>query len=1148
MKFYQLYSPDYGSYINNQLLRIMKLTVLIITLCLVQISAGTKAQTITLNEKNAPLEQIIKSIRDQTGYDFIGNASLIKSGNPVTIHVKKASINEVLRICLGNQPLAYTVEDKTIVIKKIVLSAELIDQRAWQIEGTVISDDGEIPLANATIIAVGTDIKAYTDRNGRFSMKVPELVKVLRINYIGYESRDYKIDPKTKKVVIRLSLQNNSLDEVVVRTGIYKRPVENFTGSAKTITAEELKRVAPSNILAAIGILDPSFRLPEDISLGSDPNRLPDIELRGQNNFPDQNTSPTSTATLRNVFGDKPNAPLFVLDGFQVTLQRIFDLDMNRVERITILKDAAATSIYGSRASNGVVVIDTRQPKEGSIRISYRGGITVTAPDLSSYDLMNAAEKLAFEKEVGFYKDSGTWPYLQTLRDAEYNERLKAVTSGVDTYWLSQPLQTGYGTSHSLYLEGGDQVVRYGINLSSNNDVAVMKGSGRDRISGGVNLTYRNSKLLFGNDLTINNVKGTNSPYGSFADYTKLNQYWSPYDENGQFARFLGEPRRNSTGVLYASYGNPLYNAALPGKNFNEQLGFTNNFRFEWSALNWLRFMGGVGYTHNNTSSDYYLSAKNTAFESKPITERGRYDKSTGKTDLIDANLGFDIRKTWKKNLVFFTGSINATEGKEQTFNTSAIGFPNEKVAELIFASKYDPETTKPSGSQGISRLISGRMNANYAYDNKYLLDFSVSMDASSQFGKDRSMAPFWSAGMGWNIHREKFMEDVKFISFLKIRGSVGTTGDQNFPPYMALSTYNYYADQFYLNQLSAYLVGYGNSTLGWQKSLKRGAGVDATLWNNRISFSGDFYYNTTNDLILDITTPPSLGFSSYKENAGALKNIGWQGSVNVNIIQKPKEAFYWRAGLSAYGNKNTITQISNSLRKLNDAANEIDKDVTNVNRKKPKSYYQENQSLTALYVVRSLGIDPANGQEIYLDKNGNATYVWNSNDKVAVGDTRARVSGTLSTGVDYKGFGVNIYMTYRLGADLYNQTLVDRIENADITYNLDRRVSSERWKKPGDQTFFKGIIGSADGKAVVESTLATSRFVQKEYMIEASRVSFTYQFPEHLKWLKQARLSNTRLELYIANPFQISTIKRERGLDYPFAHNFTFNISTSIF
>lgn len=1149
MKFYCLYRPDNGGYISTQLLRIMKLTTLIITICLLQVSAASKGQIITLNERNAPLEKVIRLIRVQSGYDFFGDTKLIRNANPVTINVKKASLNEVLKLSFDNQPLTYTIEEKTIIIKPIAKESQtLANQQTRTIEGTVLAEDGELPLANATVLAVGTDLKTYTNKEGNFSIKVPESVKILRFNFIGYDQKDMKIDAKDKKMIVRLVTKNNALNEVVVTTGIYKRPVENFTGSAKTITAQELKRVAPSNILAAISILDPSFRMPENINLGSDPNRLPDIELRGQNNFPDQNIDATSSATLRNVYGDKPNAPLFVLDGFQVTLQRIFDLDMNRVERITILKDAAATSIYGSRASNGVVVIDTRQPKEGSVRISYRGGITVTAPDLSSYDLLNASEKLAFEKEVGFYKDSGSWPYLQTVRDAEYNERLKAVTSGVDTYWLSQPLQTGYGNSHSLYLEGGDQVVRYGINLNSQNDVAVMKGSGRDRMSGGVTLTYRNSRLLFANDLSINNVKGKNSPYGSFADYTKLNQYWSPYDENGQLARFLGAPRRNNTGVLYAYYGNPLYNAVLPGKNFNEQLGFTNNFRFEWSVLNWFRFIGGVGYTHNNTSSDYYLSSRNTAFESVPITERGRYTKSTGKTDLIDANLGFDIRKTWKKNLVFFTGSINANEGKEQTYNTSVIGFPNEKVAELIFANKYDPTTVRPTGTQGISRLISGRMNANYAYDNKYLFDFSVSLDASSQFGKDRSSAPFWSAGIGWNVHREKFMEDLKFVNFLKVRGSIGTTGDQNFPPYMALSTYNYFGDQFYLNQLSAYLVGYGNSALGWQKSLKRGIGIDATLWNNRISISGDFYYNTTNDLILDITTPPSMGFTSYKENAGALKNTGWQGSVNVNIIQKPKEAFYWRAGLSAYGNTNTITQVSNSLRKLNDAANAADKDINDVNRKKPKNYYVEGQSLTSLYVVRSLGIDPANGQEIFLDLNGNATYVWNSNDKVAVGDTRPRVSGTLSTGIDYKGFGFNIYMTYRLGADLYNQTLVDRIENADITYNVDRRVASDRWKKPGDHTFFKGIIGSADGKAVVESTLATSRFVQKEYMIEASRVSFTYQFPESLKWLKQARLSNTRLELYVANPFQISTIKRERGLDYPFAHSFTLNLSTSIF
>lgn len=1154
MKFYHLYRPGNGSYITNQLLRIMKLTILIITTFLLQVSAVSRAQNITLNKKNTPLEEIIKIIRTQSGYDFFGDTKLIRNANPVSIDVKKANISEVLKICFANQGLTYSIEEKTIIIKPISTSVSAAtNQQTRTIEGTVLAEDGELPLENATITAVGTNLKTYTNKEGVFSIKIPESVKILRFNFVGYDQKDMKIDAKDKKMVVRLVTKSNALDELVVRTGIYKRPVENFTGSAKTITAQELRRVAPSNILAAIGILDPSFRLPEDVNLGSDPNRLPDIELRGQNNFPDRNPlankAVNNPASLRNVFGDKPNAPLFVLDGFQVSLERIFDLDMNRVERITILKDAAATSIYGSRASNGVIVIDTRQPKEGSVTISYRGGLTVTAADLSSYDLLNAKEKLDFEKEVGFYKDSGTWPYLQTVRDEEYNARLKDVTRGVDTYWLSQPLRTAYGSNHALYFEGGDQVVRYGVNLNSLKDVAVMKGSGRDRLSGGLTLNYRTSNLLFGNDLSINHVKGVNSPYGSFGDYTKLNQYWSPYDENGKFAKFLGQQRRNSGGgPMFSNYPNPLYNASLPSKDFNESLGFINNFKFEWSVQKWIRITGGFSLNHNSASSDNYLSASNTAFESKPITERGSYTKTSGKTNLLDGNLGFDIRKSWSKNLLFFTGNVNVTEGKEETYGTSAIGFPNEKVAEIIFASKYDPAIGKPIGSQGISRLISGRMNGSYAYDNKYLLDLSVSMDASSQFGADKSLAPFWSVGTGWNMHRESFLENVKTINFLKLRGSIGTTGDQNFDPYMALSTYSYFDKEFYLNQLSAYLMGYGNTSLGWQKSTKRNLGIDATLWNNRISLSADVYHNTTNALILDISTPPSLGFSYYKENAGALKNVGWQSSLNVVLIQKPKDNMYWRVGISAYGNANTITKISNSLKKLNEKSDKEDQDLKNPDRNKPKSYYQEGQSLTAIFAVRSLGIDPANGQEIFLDRNGKTTYIWNSLDKVAVGDTRPKVSGTLSTGFDYRGFGFNIYLSYRLGADIYNQTLVNRIENADITFNVDRRVATERWKKPGDHTFFKGIIGSADGKPVVETTLPTSRFVQKEYMIEASRVSFTYQFPETLSWLKQARLSNTRLELYVANPFQMSTIRRERGLDYPFSRSFTLNLSTSIF
>ena len=1154
MKIYSFYKRFKRAFIIRLYSRCqLRAQFLLITIALLSQSTVI-AQVVSLPKGNLKLEYVLQEIRKQTGYNYFADSQLLSTAQPVVITEVKLSLQKLLEQSFENQNLNYSIDDKLIIVKAAPtdksMTTRVNTRQQRQLSGTILDEDGELPLANASIHITGTNLITQTDDKGRFSIQIPSTAQSFEVSYIGYLSKTVVITEKSEKLVIRLNVLKHAIAEVVVRTGVYRRPVENFTGSARTITAEELRRVAPNNLLAAISILEPSFMLPENINFGSNPNVMPDMELRGQNNFADPNAlTSNSNASLRNVFGDKPNAPLFVLDGFQVSLQRIFDLDMNRVERITVLKDAAATSIYGSRANNGVIVIDTRQPQEGKLRLSYRGGVSLTTPDLTSYDLLNASEKLAFEKKVGYYVSADPdRTDIQFTRDQEYNERLKDVIRGVDTYWLSQPLNSAVGNNQALYLEGGDNVMRYGINLNSLKEQGVMIGSKRDRMSGGVTLTYRNGNLLFSNDLGVNKVKGVNSPYGSFSEYSRLNQYWSPYDEEGNYAVFLGKPRRGILGVTQVNYGNPLYNANLPQKDFNDQIGFTNNFRFEWSVKEWLRLVGALGYSSNKTSFDKYVSSKHTQFRNVPLTERGSYSKMSGENSLIDASLGVDIRKNWAKHLVFFTGNFNINEGKENEYITNAIGFPNERVAELIFANRYDSLSVKPLGSFGIRRMVSSRLNSNYTYDNRYLLDLSISADASSQFGVDRNLAPFWSAGLGWNMHRESFIEIIPLINFLKLRGSLGTTGEQNFPPYMALSTYSYYNDQYYLDQLSVYQMGFGNPTLGWQKSLKRSVGVDATLWRNRMSLSLDYYNNSTKDLILDITTPPSMGFNYYKENVGSLKNEGWQASMNLTLLQRPVKDFYWRVGVSAFSNKNTISKISNSLQKINDGYDLDDQNPNSPSRKTPKHYYKEGASLTALYAVRSMGIDPSNGQELFIDKDGTLTYVWDSKDKVVVGDTRPRLSGTLSTGLDYKGFGINIYMSYRLGAHLYNQTLLNRVENVDITYNVDRRVMTDTWQQPGDVKKFKGILGSDDGRIVVEPTLATTRFVQKEYLLDISRVSFSYLFPDRLKWLRNSRLSNTRLELYMANPLQFSSIQRERGLDYPFARTYTFNISTSIF
>ncbi|HVI48454.1 MAG TPA: SusC/RagA family TonB-linked outer membrane protein [Chitinophaga sp.] len=999
------------------------------------------------------------------------------------------------------------------------------------IRGRIIAEDGNEPVPGASVCVKGNSQGTVADKDGNFRLSTPLGGVVLNVRHIGYNPQEITVK-NNKDLVIRLVAKSSELKNVVI-TGIYKRPAESFTGSARTITADELKTVAPQNILQAISILDPAFQIPEDIYRGSDPNHLPNVQLRGQNNFPAQDTRNTS-ASLKSVYGDNPNAPLFILDGFQVSLERIFDLDMNRVDKISILKDAAATSLYGSRAANGVIVIDTRQPKEGHIRLSYIGGLQVSIPDLTSYQLMNTEQKLAYEKAVGLYTgyrmygdrgESGKNSLKDQLKlDADYRKLQKEAAEGVNTYWLSQPLRTAIGSTHSLYLEGGDHVMRYGIDLGYQNIPGVMKGSARNKLNGGVTLTYRNEKLLFSNNLAINSTKGVNSPYGEFRDYTQLNPYWRPFDESGRPVRKYFYNDSSS------SIANPLYNATLPTENYTTAFNVSENLRVEWTPLGWLRFTGQFTYNRMNTEDHNFKPADHTDFDGKPAEEKGSYTLGTGKSTGYTASIGFDIRKSFDKSLLYVIGNGYLEENRSNQVTATAVGFPNDRAASFIFGGQYQPDS-RPSGTSGLERMASGRFNVSYIYDNRYLLDFSGSVDVSSQFGTNRSVAPFWSVGAGWNLHREKFLHTLKWIDYLKLRATIGTVGAQNFPPYMGMTIYQYNTTQTYAGMQGANLVGYGNADLGWQKTLKRNLGVDGTLFKNRLTFIAEYYYNTTKDLILPLPTPPSVGFSNYMENIGALRNTGWQVGINGVVLQDPRKGFYWRLGVSAFHNTNIITHVNESLKETGLYYGHL-----------PKSDYEEGASLSALWLYNSLGIDPANGRELFRAKDGGQTYSWYHADKIIAGDTLPKLSGTISTGIDFRGFSVNLYLTYRIGAKLYNQTLAGLVENARADLNRDVRTT-DAWLRPGDNSPYKHTISNGHDYS---DTYPTTRFVQTEYLLEAASVSATYRLPD--SWLKRFKMSNSRLDFYMANPFYISTITRERGVDYPFARSFTLKFGTTFF
>ncbi|HEX2629704.1 MAG TPA: SusC/RagA family TonB-linked outer membrane protein, partial [Chitinophagaceae bacterium] len=931
----------------------------------------------------------------------------------------------------------------------------------------------------------------------------------------------------------------NTNQEVVV-LGLFKRPKENFTGSATSVTGEQLRQVNNISVLDALKVFDPAVRIPDNSLFGSDPNRLPQITLRGTNNFPQQtsgNNIPSSGADFMANYATNPNQPLFILDGFEVSIQKIYDLDMNRIANFTILKDAAATSVYGSRAANGVIVVDTKQPDGGKLKLSYSGMLQITGPDLTVYDLTNAPDKLEVERLAGLYSTyaQGIRPDADAVLRETYAGRLAAVQKGINTYWLAKPVRTGYGQRHSVYLEGGDNIIRYGLDFGYNVVTGVMKNSDRRTYSGAMNFSYRNKGLLFKNVLTVTFNNAFNSNYGAFSDYVRQNPYWNPYDSNGNYVKVLESVKNplNPTGVT--NYYNPLYNTDL---NVVSKSGYTtiiNQTNIDWNIGKGLRVVGRIGITKQTDESDVFLPAQHTNFATvTDLTKRGSYTKGNSKFFSYDWNAQLEYSRRIGKHQVFNTTGVSASETKNDNMVVYVEGFPNQRLDEISFGNGYPPNS-KPSGNAFISRRISGFSNFNYSYNNRYQADLSISADGSSQFGINNRFAPFWSLGTSWNIHKEKFIRHLPYISQARIRATIGTTGDSRFPPFMGITTYRYYTDQSVRGQVGAYLMGYGNPNLKWQQTLKRNIATDISFLSGRINVTVEFYKDNTKSLILDINTPPSVGVSSYRENVGELENTGYEFKVNAFLIRNMKKRVIWTVFVNGSHNRNYIKKISNALKKQNETNDKND-------QTRPQFRFEEGQSVNAIWAVRSLGIDPSNGREVYLDRFGNMTYVWDPRDKVVVGDAVAKLRGNFGSSIALKGFTVSMFFSYEFGGQLYNQTLADRVEDANLAYNVDRRVLLGRWKAPGDETYFKGLVDE-NGRTVVTKTNATSRFVQKSNYVNAESITIGYLLPQKLN--KYLGINNTRLSFTVNDIVRWSSIEIERGTEYPFARNFTINIST---
>ena len=1062
---------------------------------------------VTLDMQNVTVKEFFAEVKKQTGLNFMYDADVAKEWPKVNIKVQKKTAEEAIDQVMTSIGCQYTIKDNIVTITPQKLSG-----KERTISGYVRDNEG-LPLMGVPVCIGETRVCTVTDAEGFYTFSIPAEKTSIKFSYVGMENVYLTIPAGQNAVKRDVTLSSGTQLKDVVVTGIYNRKKESFTGSAATYTAKELKEMGTSNVLQSLKTLDPAFAIIEDTQFGSDPNRLPNMEIRGKSSMLGQ----------RDELATDPNQPLFILDGFESSLQAINDLDINRIESITILKDAASTAIYGSKAANGVVVVETVKPKAGQLQVSYTGNFNMTVPDLSSYDMMDAAEKIEFERLSGRYDPSIVETPNQTQTaislTENYYARLNSIAQGVNTDWLAQPVRVGVNQKHSLYVQGGSETFMFGIGGMYNGQTGVMKGSDREVFGGNLDMIYRVKKFQFSNKFALSNAD-YNNPLVGFSEYVQANPYYRIYDSEGILTQWL----EYNDDVKMA---NPLWNASLNSKNHGNTLTLSNHFQAEWTPNEMWKARARFGVTYNTDGTELFTSPDNTnQVLTKPNGRRGEYSKTNTNALSYEGDFSLTFAKLWNN-----VHRLNAVVGGDIYHTKSTIegytaeGFPSGDFTKPSFASGYLKDGY-PTYYDAISRSLNGYMNLGYAFMDRYLADFSLRENGSSVFGSTSKWNTTWSVGLGWNIHLEPFIQNnAKWIDYFKLRGSWGNPGNQSFDSGRTLITYALQSGTLNYFGIGALADQIGNPNLKWQITQDKNIGLDLTVLDNRLSFTFDYFHKVTDPLLIGITMPLSSGTTEYYSNAGKQTSQGMTFTAQYYILRDIEKRIMWSVRATGRTQDNKIDGIGNKL----DAFN-------NSGRGSSTTRYFDGADPDDIWVVKSAGIDPSTGKELFYDLDGNYTFDYNYDNEQVCGNIRPDLEGVLGTSFTYGGFTASVNFRYQLGADVFNTALWNKVENIDFLYNQDRRALYERWHKAGDIVPFKDVRDQ-------NPSPMTSRFIQNEKTLTLESVHLEYQFFSD-SWIKHLGLGSLRFFADARDLFRLSTIRAERGTTYPYARTIEAGVS----
>ncbi|MDR2270365.1 MAG: TonB-dependent receptor [Sphingobacterium sp.] len=910
----------------------------------------------------------------------------------------------------------------------------------------------------------------------------------------------------------------------------------------RTITGDNLRNVSVLSPMDGLRVYLPALFVDRNPNYGDNPNILPSIYLRGMNAIPfsgaEANKNVRSGLQVNPSQGDyrayqvmQPNSPVFLLDGVQVTAQTIQDMDINRIEAVSILDDALTTAAYGLKGGNGIISVRTKRPT-GKFQLSLTEQLQLVTPVTQGINLLDAKQKLAVEKASGMFDD----PVWSSVFERRYD---KAYTGNINTNWPEVPIQKQLGSKHSLTLSAGNDDIVYGLNAGYNDIQGVMKGSGRKILDLGAYFSGRIGAVTFNNQFTYLGVNATNSPYGTYDAYQKMNPYWDPIDQaTGKYQKIVESDTINGANVTFK---NPAFNSTLSTTDKSSYTRFSNQTNLNWIIGSGFQVNGMFNIARQGDDSDYFLPPNHTLFadiSADNLFKRGLYRKMSN--SFLDAQGG--ARLQYQNSFNKHTITANLGQFISQTSsNSEAIevaGFAVDRLADISFGNAY--AIAKPVSGKIKTRQASSFANIVYDFDRRYQINVTGSLDYYS--GTNHS-ALSSGVGFAWNLHNENFLKAQNWLNLLRVRGSIGTSGNQNYLSYLNRNTYNYYTDQQYIPTggnlgtigmgLGAYLTGIGNTNLKSPKVSKRDLSVEAAFLNRRLSFDVNVFQQISRDMVLPLPAGSTAGFNQYAyyANYGELESKGIQFGLQGTILDGKTGGLKLDLMANAFHGNDKIKSVGPYIEQLNALYD------SQADQRQMQPRYAVGYSPSALWAVPSLGIDPQTGNEIFRKKDGSSSMVWDAADKVFVGNATANWSGALGMRMGYRAFTLASYFHYALGAYVYNYTLAG-IENASIHENLDvRALSSSRW--------YPGRTDATDKALFQSPTYATTRFIEKENRLNCASISLGYQFLPQV--FEKMRLTSLGVKLMVNNAFEVnSTNTIQRGIQYPQQRTYSFILNAT--